>query len=473
MRLVVINILIMKIIIHYFRSSPTRIFILSFFLLIVVGSVLLILPPSTYNGINPIDALFTSTSAVCVTGLTVVNTHTCFTLFGQTIIMLLIQIGGLGIFTFASYFSFSLKKSSSYENQIALWNITNARTLGGVFNTLKQTITITLLVESIGACLIFSSIDAKLIPSLFDRIYISIFHSISAFCNAGFSTLENGIMEVGFLHNYPFQLSLIFLFIFGGLGFPLVSNLLKYFKYCINRIFNKVIFDKNLYKPWILSLESKINIYTIVFLILGGTVFLLLNEYNTVLESHSGVGKFVTALFTATTPRTAGFNTIDFSQLHMASILVIILLMWIGASPSSTGGGIKTSTFAVAILNIISLGRGKSHIEIFNRQIANVTVRRAFAIITLSLILIGTGVALISYFDNHLKCIDIIFECFSAYSTVGLTLGITTEVSIPSKIVLISLMFIGRVSVLTFFISFFKKPDKDTYTYPIEEILIN
>ena len=326
--------------------------------------------------------------------------------------------------TFLPVISASSLRTSSYESQITLWNITNARTLGDVFNTLKQTITLTLLVEFIGACFIFYSLDIELIPSLFERIYHSAFHSISAFCNAGFSTLENGIMEEGYLHNYPFQLALIFLVIVGGLGFPLVSNLLKYFKYFINRIFNKVIFHKELYKPWILSLESKINLYTIAFLILGGTAFLLINEYNSTLASHSGIGKFVTALFTATTPRTAGFNTIDFSQLHMGSISVIILLMWIGASPSSTGGGIKTSTFAVAILNIFSLGKGKSHIEIFNRQIANVTVRRAFAIITLSLILIGIGIALISYLDSHLKFIDIVFECFSAYSTVGLSLGI-------------------------------------------------
>src|SRR5699024_5375644 len=179
------------------------------------------------------------------------------------------------------------------------------------------------------------------------------------------------------------------------------------------------------------------------------------------------------ALFTATTPRTAGFNSIDFSQLHFSSILIIILLMWIGASPASTGGVIKTSTFAIATLNFLSFAKGKYKIEIWRREIANISIRRAFATMALSLVVIGLGIFFIAYFDSHMKLLDIAFECFSAYSTVGLSLGITGDLSADSKLVLVIIMLIGRVTMLSILIAFFKKVKALNYRYPTEEILIN
>ncbi|WKW45655.1 potassium transporter TrkG [Myroides sp. JBRI-B21084] len=461
--------------ISYKRSllNPAQLFILSFMLLILSGALLLMLPKATTHGITFIDALFTSTSAVCVTGLIVVDTSSYFTFFGKTIIMILIQAGGLGILTFASYFSYFFKGGSSYENQLALSDMTNSDKIGEVFTTVKRILVITFFIETIGALLIYLNLDKAILPSISDRIYFSVFHSISAFCNAGFSTLPNNLMQEGYVYNYPLQFIIILIFVFGGLGFPIVINSLKYLKHILIRHILKFAKRTYNYRPWILTLSNKINLNTTLILIILGTSIIYIKEYYNVLQGHSTIGKFITALFTATTPRTAGFNSIDFSQLHFSSIIIIILLMWIGASPASTGGGIKTSTFAIATLNYLSLAKGKTKIEIFRREIADISVRRAFAVMSLSLVIIGISIMLIAHFNDNVPLLDIAFETFSAYSTSGLSLGITGSLTNQSKLVLIATMFIGRVSMLTILIAFFKRMKQPNYHYPADEILIN
>ena len=452
--------------------NPAQLFIVSFLGIIVLGAFLLMLPNATYEGISFLDALFTSTSAVCVTGLIVVDTGSYFTAFGQNIIVFLIQLGGLGILTFASYFSYFFKGVSSFENQVLLSDMNNSNKIGEVFSTLKRILAITFSIEIVGAFLIFLSLKAKVLPELGDRIAFSIFHSVSAFCNAGFSTLSNGIYDINYRYNYGLQLTLIALFVFGGLGFPIVINVLRYLKYKII----KPLLDRDheiVYKPWLLSLSSRITLITTSSLLLIGTVLVYINEYSNTLAEHNGFGKVVTALFGAATPRTAGFNTVDMNQLHFSTLMLIFLLMWVGASPASTGGGIKTSTFAIATLNFFSLAKGKTRIEVYRREIAEISVRRAFAIISLSLVVIGFAVITISSFDSQKTLLSIAFECFSAYSTVGLSLGITSSLSAASKGVIIAVMFIGRVSMLTLMIALFRKVKQQAYRYPTEEILIN
>lgn len=461
--------------ISYKRSflNPAQLFIISFLGLIFIGALLLMLPKATTHEISFVDALFTSTSAVCVTGLIVVDTNSYFTPLGQTIIMLLIQAGGLGILTFASYFSYFFKGGSTYENQIALSDMTSSDKIGEVFSTVKKILLITFLVESIGALLIFINTNSDLIPSVGDRVYFAVFHSISAFCNAGFSTLPNGMMQDEYVYNYPLQFTVILIFVFGGLGFPIVINSVRYIKHFITRYILRYLKGKDNKRPWILTLSNKINLITTFSLIVFGTVALYIKEFDNVLASHNSIGKVITALFTATTPRTAGFNSIDFSELHFSSIIIIMFLMWVGASPASTGGGIKTSSFAIATLNYISLAQGKKTIEVFKREIADISVRRAFAVMSLSLVIVGFSVFLISHYDRHLHLLDIAFECFSAYSTVGLSLGITGGLSDQSKLVLIATMFFGRVTMLTVLIAFLKKVRQGNYSYPTDEILIN
>jgi len=453
--------------------NPAQLFITSFLGIILICSFLLMLPNATNKPLEYLDALFTATSAVCVTGLAVVDTGTHFTTLGQSIILLFIQLGGLGILTFASYFSYFFKGGSSYSNQLVLSDMTNSNKIGEVFSTFKRILIITFSIEFIGALLIYSSIPKTIIPSFFERVFFSIFHSISSFCNAGFSTLSNSLFETDYQFNYFLQFNIISLFVLGGLGFPIVINLIKYLKYIISKYIKQLSIGKKAHKPWVLNLNSRITLITTLSLIIFGTLCFLFFEYNNTLNNHGWVGKIVTSIFQATTPRTAGFNAVDMTELYRPTILITILLMWIGASPSSTGGGIKTSTFAIATLNFINLGRGRDKIEIYHREIGNTTVRRAFAIITLSLIVIGLGVLLISHFNPKINLLSIIFECFSAYSTAGLSLGITTDLSGQSKFVLIVIMFLGRVSMLSLLIAFMKKVQFKNYRYPSENILIN
>lgn len=452
--------------------NPAQIFILSFLTIIFIGSLLLMLPKATHNGISFIDALFTSTSAVCVTGLIVVDTGTYFTLFGQSIILFLIQIGGLGILTFASYFSYFFKGGSTYENQLTLSEMTNSQKIGDVFSTLKNIIVITAIVELTAAILIFFSLDKSLINSFSDKAFFSVFHAISAFCNAGFSTLSNSIYETGFRFNYTLQLIIIATFVLGGLGFPIVVNIIRFIKHKVINIFRFNSKEK-IHKPWVLNINSRITLVTTLSLTTVAFILFFILEYNNTLSEHSLFGKIVNALFGAATPRTAGFNSVDMTALAFPTVMITFLLMWIGASPASTGGGIKTSTFAIATLNILSLAKGKQRIEVFRREIADISVKRAFATIALSLIVIGTGIVLIAIFDPEKGLLNIAFESFSAYSTVGLSLGITGSLSSASKIIIILIMFVGRVSMLSIIVALFKKLKHKNYRYPSEEITIN
>jgi potassium uptake TrkH family protein len=453
--------------------NPAQVFIASFLAIIFLGSLLFLLPNATSkHGISFIDSLFTATSAVCITGLSVVDTAKDFTQFGQIILVLLIQIGGLGILTFASYFSYFFKGGSSYDNHLALSDLTNSKKLSEVFSTLWYIISITFIIEVISCCLIYFSVPAKLFDSEKDHLFFSVFHSVSAFCNAGFSNIPDGMYNPLFRYKYSFQIVIAATFIMGGLGFPIVSNIVNYFKYKIKGLlsFGKLKDNK---RPWVLNLNSRITLVTTFALILIGTLGFYLFEYSNSLSQHHGFGKMVAALFGGTSPRTAGFNTVDLSHLKLPSIFLIIFLMWVGASPSSTGGGIKTSTLAIAILSIISIARGSQKINVYRREIAFNSVQRAFAIIFLSLFAIGTGALLIAIAEPKINLLHIVFECFSAYGTVGLTLGITAKLGTFSKLILILLMFVGRVSMLSILIALFTREKIKNYRYPSEELTIN
>lgn len=267
--------------------NPAQLFILSFLFIIFLGTLLLMLPNATYKGISFINALFTSTSAVCVTGLIVEDTGTYFTLFGQSIIMVLIQLGGLGILTFTSYFSYFFKGGSTYENQLTLSDMNSSQKLGEVFSTLKYILLITFYIELFSALFIYFSLDSSLFKSQGEQIYFSVFHSISAFCNAGFSTLSNSLYETGFKYNYYLQLVIILTFVLGGLGFPIVVNILNYLKYKISLLinFSKL---KQTYKPWVLNLNSRITLITTLTLTLVGFIVFYILEYNNTLAEHNG-----------------------------------------------------------------------------------------------------------------------------------------------------------------------------------------
>lgn len=453
---------------------PAMIFILSFLVVILVGTILLKLPNATTNGISWIDALFTASSAVCVTGLIVVDTATAFTSFGQTIIMLLFQIGGLGMMTFTSFFGFFFKGNNSLQSQLFLKDYINEDNIGQVGSTLVKIIFFTLGFEAIAGIFIYLSIDRELFASGGDRVFFSIFHSISAFCNAGFSTLSNGLYEPGFREEYNVHLILALSIVLGGLGFPVIVAYYLYLKGVVNR-WKHVITEKESFfhhTPRVANVNTKlITITTLILLIVGMVTYWFFEQEHT-LKGLSGYGKIVTTIFGSVTPRTAGFNTVDMRALSLPTVLIYLILMWIGASPGSTGGGLKTSTFAVAVINTISIAKGKDRLEVFKRQIDPLSVSKAFAVILLSFLVIGLGIFLVLIFNPELHIIDVAFEIFSAFSTVGLSLGITAQLTTGSKLVVSLIMFLGRVGTLTVLVAFIRKARTLRYKYPQEGVFI-
>lgn len=454
---------------------PALIFILSFLFVIAVGTLLLKLPNATVNGITWIDAFFTSTSAVCVTGLIVVDTATAFTGFGQTIILFLFQLGGLGVMTFTSFFGFFFKGGQSLQSQLFIKDYINEDNIGKVGSTLIKIILFTLIFELLVGVFIYFSVDAKLFENNYDRLFFSVFHSISAFCNAGFSTLTNGLYELGFRTAYTVHLVLAISIIVGGIGFPVIVSFAQMAQRMMSNWLN-VLSNKDSYyhhTPRVFNINTRLTTTSTAILLVVGFVTYWIFEQNNTLAGLDGYPKFVTAFFGAVTPRTAGFNTVDMTQLAMPTLLIYLILMWIGASPGSTGGGLKTTTFAVAVLNAISIAKGKDRVEVFKRQIDPETVRKAFAVMLLSFIVIGFGVFLVLFFNPDLTILEVSFEVFSAFSTVGLSLGITSKLTTGSKLVVSLIMFLGRVGTLTVLVAFIRKTRSLRYKYPQEGVFIS
>lgn len=450
--------------------NPAIVFVGSFFVLILIGAILFMLPTATTGTITFTDALFTATSAVCVTGLSVLDISSEFTLIGQTILISLIQIGGLGILTFTSFFSFFFRGSSSFREGLNVRDFTSQENLSDVLKVALNIVAFTIFIELIGAVFIYTSIVDK--PEITDKIFFSLFHSISAFCNAGFSTESLGFSESYIKFDYDLQWIVMLLIIFGGLGYSIIFNFYKYITTYIREFFQKKFIHK---KVRLLSLNAKIVLITTIILLVGGFVFIYLAERNNILAEHQTLfGKITAAAFHSVTPRTAGFNAVDYTDMKIPSLLFVIFLMWVGASPASTGGGIKTSTFALATLNIIAVARGKSRIQLFGRRISSESTSRAFAILCISLMVIGVAIVLVLIFEPPgTDLLAVVFECFSAYSTVGLTLNFTPTMTEPSKYVIIAVMFIGRIGMLNLMIGMLREINHQFYEYPKENILIN
>ena len=339
-----------------------------------------------------------------------------------------------------------------------------------VFRAALNVVILTLGVEILGAIFIYSSIIE--INTIENKFFFSVFHSISAFCNAGFSILSAGLYDETIRFDYFLQWVIMTLIVLGGLGHNIVFNFYQYIKNYIIELFEKKIIHK---KIRVITLNTRIVIYTTIFLLVGGFVFLFISEYNNTLLEHNTIfGKITAASFNSVTPRTAGFNAVDFAKMNVPSLLFIIFLMWIGGSPASTAGGIKTSTFALATLNIFAVASGKSRIQVFGRRISSESTSRAFAILCISLITIGISIVAILIFEpKGTPLLTVAFECFSAYSTVGLTLNFTPTLTEPSKYVLIGCMFIGRIGMLNLMVGLLRRMNHQFYEYPKENILIN
>lgn len=457
-----------------FYFNPTILFVISFIALILLGTVLLMLPRTTLVApLGFVDALFMATSAVCITGLTVTDISTNFSMFGQSVIMLLVQVGGLGIMTFTGFFGYFFSGGFSYKNQLMFGEILGENKLNSVISTLLTIIFITLFFELIGGFLIFFSLDAAQFANTGERIFFAAFHAISSFCNSGFSILQNGIHHDAYRFNYSFQLCLAAIFILGGLGFGTVFNFYTYIKQKFQQAIHHFVLRKPfVHKPRSFSFNTRfILLCNGIVVVLATISYFMLEQRHTLTEDSSIFGEWVTSFFMANSSRSAGFNSVQMNFLSSPTLIMIFSLMWIGASPGSTGGGVKVTTVALAVLNIIALARGKESIEIYKRRIASESVNKAFAIILLSFLLIAFSFILLNFSDPDKQMKALLFETVSAYTTCGLSLGITPSLSATSKLIIVFTMFVGRVGTLTLLVAFIKNTKNKSYIYPTEKIL--
>lgn len=456
---------------------PAVLFVLSFVVLILISAFFLSLPQSTTNGISSIDALFTATSAATVTGLAVLDTQSQFTGFGKVVILITIQLGGLGMLTFTNLFSLLFKSSSSFKNHLILGSMINESSSSNVYTTLRRIIGVTLLIELIGASLIYVTIsDANIGES---KVFFSIFHSISGFCNAGFSTLSAGMYEDSIRYNTSFQWIIMWLIITGGIGYNVMIKHGSIVKAKCKRVLMKMgIISVNLKATRkSADVNTLLVVRTTLLLILFGAIGFYLLERNGVLLNDRGSDLFTSVMFNSITPRTAGFNNVNMAELTSGTLFFIIFLMWVGASPGSTGGGIKTSTFALGILNLLNQIRGKDNTVIKMRLVPRQAINQVSATVLLSLLGIGITTFLLVIYEPEKEFLDLLFETVSAFSTVGLSVGITPNLSSASKVVLVFCMFLGRVSFLTFLIGLYRQVygerKRDNVYYPDETIFIS
>ncbi len=411
-----------------------------------------------------IDRIFTATSATCVTGLTVINIYSKLSLTGQLVLLTLIQLGGLGLMVFSTVLFLIIGKKISLQDKITLKESLNKSDLLSLTSLIKYIIIFTFSMEILGAGILFFKWKTISPPLL--RLYFSIFHSISAFCNAGFSLFSNSLIRYA---NDPVTiLTISLLVIIGGLGFFVNFEIRKFFKYKLKSLFKKPE-NVELFK---FSLHSKTVISMTIILILIGIFFLGIFEYNNILIEKNIGNKFLIVYYQSITARTAGFNTVSIFNLSNGSLLILILLMFIGGSPGSTAGGIKTTTFSIVFFVIRSFFQGKDKVVAFYRTIKNEIIQKTLTIFILALSVNFVGFLLILAKEgDNFSFISILFEVVSAFGTVGLSTGITPLLSTFSKIIIILLMFLGRIGPLTLAISLIKK-ETGIINYPEENVSV-
>lgn len=444
------------------KMEPTQIMVGGFAVVILIGALLLNLPIATQNNesIGFLDALFTSTSAVCVTGLIVVDTATYWSTFGQVVIIMLIQVGGLGFMTITTLFALITKKKINLRERLLIQESLNQIDLSGLVRLTRYILLITFTIEGIGVLLLSTTFIPQF--GVVKGIWYSVFHAISAFCNAGFDLMGSVSGQfsslMSYVNNFTVTITISMLIILGGLGFPVILDIIK------NRKMSK------------LMLHSKIVIVTTAILIGVGTIFIFFIEYNNpdTLGPLSFGGKVLASIFQSVTTRTAGFNSIDLAIMHQGAIFVMIILMFIGASPASTGGGIKTTTLATLILTVKCFILGKPDIEVYERRIESTTVRKAVGIFFIASSLVVIGTLLISLTEPSFTLVEAGFEVVSAIATVGLSIGGSPNLSPIGKIIIITYMFMGRVGSLTIFMALLSRGTKKNQLikYPEGKIIV-
>lgn len=439
-----------------YKFSEVQILAIGFVILIFTGGTILSLPISSANGeYTPfLDALFTATSASCVTGLVTLDTGTHWNLFGQVIIMMLIEIGGLGFMSFATFISVLLGRRITLKNRLVVQESMNAFNIQGLVKMVKYVMAFTFAIQGFGALLL----STQLVPEfgISKGIFYSIFHSVSTFCNAGFDLFGNFNSLTGYSDNSIILLTISALIAIGGLGFTVLLEIYNF---------------KSVKK---LSLHTKAVLLITTILIVGGTLAILILEFNNP-ETLGPMGmkdKVVNSVMSSISPRTAGVNSISIPGMTTASLFLTIILMFIGGSPGSTAGGLKTTTFGIIICTLISVIRGREDVELFKRRFPKSLVYKAVSLLLLGSGLVLTVTMILTITEPGEDFISLLYEATSAFGTVGLTTGVTQRLSSIGKIIIIVTMYLGRVGPLTVALAFASRNKKSKFRYPEGKILI-
>lgn len=447
----------------FLKVTPAKRIVLLFASAIIVGTILLSLPPATESGgLSLIDALFTAASAVCVTGLTVVNTGAVFSRFGEIVIMILIQLGGLGLMVFSTLFFMALGGRISVGQRMTLKETFGAEGGANVVTILRSVFILTFIMEALGTFILFIPFSSRM--SAPEAFYSALFHSVSAFCNAGFSIFFDGLSEYDL--SLVTLLTMAILVIAGGIGFSVVSELSGRLRNSGNR------------KPW--SLQTKIVLAATGILLVGGGAAYYLLEKGNAFSNYPTYLKITHSFFQAATSRTAGFDPVSQTSFSNVSLLLTVFLMIIGGSPGSTAGGIKTTSFVIIMAAIISRMRGSPGVNVFKRTLGTETLIKAISIFVLAAIVIFAATVILMLVESNFSphtisketALDYFFETVSAFGTVGLSLGITTGLGAVGKTVLILVMFTGRVGLLTMAYVVARAEGTDRFVYSEENVMV-
>ena len=460
------------------RMNPAMMLAISFMVFILIGSGLLMMPRCVQPGVNLswIDSLFTATSAVCVTGLTTIDVSATFTWLGQLVVMMLIQVGGLGVMTITSFFALFFMGNTSLYDQVLVRDMVSSKSLASLWSTLLNIFGFTAFIEMVGALTIFLNVHGTIGLDVSHEVFFSVFHSVSAFCNAGFSIYRDGLSSPVLMTGHCWLYIIIsLLIILGGIGYPVLVNMKIVILKRIRLIWRWLSGSRyiGISIPNLYDLNTKIVLRTTALLIVLGTLSLGFFEWNNTFDGMLPHEKMTQAFFNAVSPRTAGFISVNLGNMCIQSIIIYTILMWIGGASQSTAGGVKVNAFAVAVLNMRAIIRGGTRVEFAGRELSIDSIRRANLAVFSSLFVLLAFVFTITIIEPHLPLKAIVFECVSAFGTVGSSLGITSELKDASKVLIVLLMFFGRVGVVTLAQALLRQYSNQNYKLPQDNIIIS
>lgn len=456
------------------RTNPSLLLSGSFLVFILLGSMILMLPNCTYGGIRYMDALFVSTSAVCITGLTPVDVYATFTPMGVLVIAVLVQIGGLGVMTFTSFFALFFSGNASIYNQLLLKDMIYSRSMSSLVPTLLYILGFTVVIEIAGAALLWLSIHGTLGMNIEEEITFSLFHSLSAFCNAGFSTLPGGMSNPQLLYgNMSIYWIMSALIVAGSIGFPILVNFRDAIGDHLRRFRARLHHRTEAKRVHLYNMNTKIVIVTFSTLFVAGAVLFWLFERDNTLAGAGPLWQLTQSVFNSVTPRSAGFSSVNPAAFLNVTLVMTLFLMWVGGASQSTAGGVKVNTLAAIILNLRAIVTGRSKVTAFRRTVSTGSIRRANAVVALSLLSYLFYSMALLWLEPDLPARDLLFESCSALFTVGSSLGVTSSLSEASEGLLCTAMFLGRVGIISLLTGLAGHRHETQAQFPSDNIIIN